>query len=333
MALRRRIIVIFLLLILVLLDVDQFHQSNILFREPYSANSIINLENVIAKPARVTNAIQYPRGFTERANLHNIDLTFDRIRPAQISIAQRLFRFNVIMTVGDFRNAAWMSDQHITSIYRDFHHVSEVLLHQLSPIYLYAPDPYSWEYDTLVGTGPFAAFPNCMFAADVVKFAIQSPQVDNRAFFDGHHWEYNMGMWVACDSSGVIRIALGPEPGSVNDITIFASSDLSNNLDTVLQDRHLILFDGIYHFYGHPFLTPFTEHHGHVITDRERLFNERQRHSRVIIEHVFGLVKIRFQILYHKYRLRRRTLGIIARCAFIMHNIIVLHQCPMGDYD
>ncbi len=64
---------------------------------------------------------------------------------------------------------AMISDQHLCTIYRDFHHINTVVLHQLSHLYLYSLVPNSFEYNNLVGNGVFHLFPHVIYAADVVK--------------------------------------------------------------------------------------------------------------------------------------------------------------------
>ena len=74
-----------------------------------------------------------------------------------------------ILSVGSTGNHFWM-------------HICTLVLHQLSPTYLYAPTPGSFE------------FPHVVYAADVVKISIRRPMKNHRHFFDGHHWEYNVGL-------------------------------------------------------------------------------------------------------------------------------------------
>ncbi len=70
----------------------------------------------------------------------------------------------------------------------------------------------------------------------IQKIKIRRPKYNHRTYFDGHHWMYDVGFWVACNCYGVIRVVLGEEPGSVSDITIWNESHLSDNIDELLDD-------------------------------------------------------------------------------------------------
>lgn len=341
-----------LLLLLVIIIIQWWFVSRrpatVLYREPYSANSLITLTNVIAKPGLfyqltrfeidiwieqllnpLLEKIIYPRNYELWNDINALDIQFNRTRSCQIGIAERLFRWNVIMSGCEFRYLAWISDQHISTVHRDFYHICTVVLHQLSNRYLYHPAPNSWEYNALKGNGNFSLFPNVVYAADVVKIRIREPSRNQRVYFDGHHWEHNVGFWCACDYQGRVRIVFGEEPGSRNDAAIYALSDMYGNEQSYLDATSQILFDGIYSNLGHPFLCPFTGHHGHVVNRMERIFNGYQRRARVIIENVFGVTKNRFQIINTTYKLSLRKIGIVVRCCFLLNNIIIENQAPI----
>ena len=141
-----------------------------------------------------------------------------------------------------------------------------------------------------------------------------------------------MGLWVACDYMGVVRIVFGSDAGSLNDVNLYRRSGMEDELDDYLDEDGQILFDGIYYFMGHPFVTPYTTHHNHILTDYEKEWNKEQRKARIIIENVFGHTKSRFGIISNKYSLKRKTLSKVARCAFLLNNIIILNQAPLRKY-
>ena len=166
--------------------------TKILYREPYQANSIININNIIKKPGLfyiltrfeidiwikciaepLSFKVLYNRDYERYNDLDNLDIYFKRLRKSQLNVIQRLFRWNCIMGGISFNVMAWGSDQHISTITRDFHHITTLVLHQLHGKYLYAPHPSSWDYGVLKGNGDFATFPNVVYAADVVKIPIR----------------------------------------------------------------------------------------------------------------------------------------------------------------
>ena len=123
----------------------------------------------------------------------------------------------------------------------------------------------------------------------------------------------------------------GEEAGSLNDVTIYRRSGMEDDLSSYLAADDQILFDGIYYFMGHPFLCPFTTHNHHILSQYEKDWNDAQRAARVIIENVFGVTKNRFQIISNKCIFDKETIGKVARCAFIMNNIIITHQSPLRN--
>ena len=86
--------------------------TKILYREPYQANSIININNIIKKPGLfyiltrfeidiwikciaepLSFKVLYNRDYERYNDLDNLDIYFKRLRKSQLNVIQRLFRW------------------------------------------------------------------------------------------------------------------------------------------------------------------------------------------------------------------------------------------------
>ena len=124
-------------------------QTFTLYREPYNANIIFSLENIIQKPGLffkltrfhsdvwldclygpLEGSVTYPRNYQNYSDMTHTVLFFERRRRCQIPIAERLFRWNVIMVGMSFSTLVFLSDQHSSTVCRDFHHINVLVLHQ-----------------------------------------------------------------------------------------------------------------------------------------------------------------------------------------------------------
>lgn len=118
--------------------------------------------------------LNYPRGYhmlVDDIDIDAIDGSSFKQRRCQVTSAQRVFRFLLILRGIPPTMVAWLTDQHYTTIYRDFHHIAQLIMQQLGKVHLTHPPPNSVAYNNLRGS--FPDFPNAIYAADVTKIKIR----------------------------------------------------------------------------------------------------------------------------------------------------------------
>ena len=112
-----------------------------------------------------------PRGYLTRADYRQTGAC-QRSREAQISRGDRLLRWLLVIRGIPVSYLAYVFDQNPDCVYKDFVHISTVVFHRLSPIHLRPLQPGSAEYLHKRGGRNFRHFPQCVYAADVVKVCV-----------------------------------------------------------------------------------------------------------------------------------------------------------------
>ena len=92
-----------------------------------------------------------------------------RMRRCQIEIIERVCRWYQVLRGISCDILGHYYNQHPTTVYRDFHHVSLICVETLSHSNLSPIIPGTTEYYELKGRNAFKHFPNALYACDVVK--------------------------------------------------------------------------------------------------------------------------------------------------------------------
>ncbi|KAJ8916386.1 hypothetical protein NQ315_014596 [Exocentrus adspersus] len=106
-------------------------------------------------------------------------------------------------------------------------------------------------------------------------------------------------------------------PGSVHDARVFRNSPLSNSLAAKCGDR-FILADSAYPCRRHV-LTPYRDNGN--LTEVEKYYNTKLSHSRIYIEHTFGILKQKFRQLYHLKLRDIHSICHFIRACCVLHNL------------
>eukprot|EP01084_Bolivina_argentea_P107369 191969_1 len=231
------------------------------------------------------------------------DANDHRHRHCAISNVARVIRCCMFFAGWNRESLKFVFQQSKSTISRDCIFISRVIIQKLYQRYVYSPLPGTREYNQWLGAGVFARyFPYTIYAADIVKIKILRPLVNQRDFYDGHKHEHNVGYLIKCNGYGWPSYCLGPGPGHIRDATFYANSAIFRHAWRFCAVNNYIFGDRIFRYCPPPMLTAYT---GLLVyTYMQLLFNYHQSESRIIIENLFGRLKVLFPIFFfHRYRL------------------------------
>ncbi|XP_050301055.1 putative nuclease HARBI1 [Anthonomus grandis grandis] len=159
-------------------------------------------------------------------------------------------------------------------------------------------------------------FPGVLGAMDGSHVRIDQPKNDPESYLNRKKF-YSIQFQVVCDSSRKIRDVFIGFPGSVHDARVFNNSPLFHSLPEKCGEK-VILADSAYPCLRNV-LTPYKDNGN--LSEIEKNFNIKLSHCRIVIEHVFGILKQKFRQLYH-LKLRDETLIChFIRACCVLHNL------------
>ena len=151
---------------------------------------------------------------------------------------------------------------------------------------------------------------------------------DHRAYYDGHHHEYNFGFLLCVDDQGVCRYFNGHLPGSQNDINNYYSSDMYHNPGLYYGPGDKALADGIFARIAEGrFIVPVCGVR-RDLNQMEENYNRIQRQSRSIIEHYNSRLKLGCPII-DGYTYAVDSINPIFLSCVALTNIRVKFQDPL----
>ncbi|KAJ8926615.1 hypothetical protein NQ314_020979, partial [Rhamnusium bicolor] len=137
-----------------------------------------------------------------------------------------------------------------------------------------------------------------------------------------------------CDSNRKIIDVVAQYPGSVHDFFIYNNCGLRRFLHSAELPRNSWLLGDKGYPLEHCLLTPFRNPNN----DMEERYNIAHRHTRNLIERVFGILKLVWRILHGSggnlpYK-HSKVIKIII-CCVMLHNIRIAHNFPEehNEYD
>ena len=174
-----------------------------------------------------------------------------------------------------------------------------------------------------------AGFPNVVGAIDGTLIEIQRPD-------DYEGWYCRKGfcafnVQAVCDWRRKF-LSFAIFPGSMNDKSMFSSSDFGKNCHKYIPREKHLLGDAGYVLQNH-LLTPFDIYE--VMPKDQRIYNYLHSKTRIVVEGAFGILKQRFRVFSSP--LNQSSLNfsseIIQGC-FVLHNILIdLNDDVLITYD
>lgn len=165
-----------------------------------------------------------------------------------------------------------------------------------------------------------AVFRQCVGAIDGCHIRTECPRHLHDQYYNRKQF-YSLNLQALVDDSGKFIDIVSGYPGSVHDSRVFRNSQLYNER-LYPPEGYFIIGDGGYPCRRNPLaiLTPYRN----PDTPEKRAFNHALSRARVIVENAFGLMKIRWRVIFTKALEVSIQTGIkvIAACT-MLHNICV----------
>ncbi len=149
----------------------------------------------------------------------------------------------------------------------------------------------------------------------------QKPQVDPETYWSRKQ-RYSMNVQIVCNERREIIFYQVGYPGSCNDAYCFRNCDLSLNPQRYFETGEYLLADGGYVLNSRT-LTPYK-----MPVGDQNQFNYKISSARIIVEHVMGLLKVRWsslrgmRVLIHQERDTKKANDWIVAC-LILHNMVM----------
>lgn len=169
---------------------------------------------------------------------------------------------------------------------------------KLRPTYLRWPGRYTLAHRNVrQAVEKDSNFPGCIGYLDgsIIGFKYK-PHNDASSYWSGRKKKYGMNLQAICDPSHrFYYVSLG-YPGSVQDSTVFSTTDISINPCKYLNPDEYFLADK-----GYPCttrcMTPYKRPLSQQAQGGYKRYNEMHTSARVTVEHSFGILKARFPSL------------------------------------
>jgi hypothetical protein len=204
----------------------------------------------------------------------------------------------------------------------------------LVPKYIKWPEKEDWKrisegFRAMTGT---INFNGIIGAIDGTSIPIKNPRVLDSVYYDKDGIPAMKALAV-CDDRGVFTYVKCGEPGSYGDGRSLSRSGLYNDIQNYIDDpKHFHLIGDS----GFPLLEwlliPF-DHHAADLDEEKRKYNKALQKARVIIEHAFGRLKMRFLLATRQdlSKLHYTELMALVTSLFALHNFAILHHDEWRD--
>ena len=151
-------------------------------------------------------------------------------------------------------------------------------------------------------------FPECSYVVDATVQETNRPALsfdDAKVYFSGKHYKYCLKSQVITTLGGIAVHVVAGIAGSVHDKSLFDQNYASFSNEVIAhhpdKPRKILADKGYQEKDSDKLVTPF-KGNPLLLTASQNTFNEKLGCERIIIENYFGRLKLRFQIMYEKYR-------------------------------
>lgn len=162
-------------------------------------------------------------------------------------------------------------------------------------------------------------FPDAIGAVDGVPFPFEMAPTYNTNEWNTYKCKHAMGATAVCDHKGRFTFVSTGYVGSMHDALAYKNCDLYTRVGDFFQGRQYIIGDAAY-MVTKTVVPRYKTAHGYQLR-----FNTLHGRARVIIEHAFGMLKLKFQSLQN-LPVKITCRGDIAKASSWIMACMVLHN-------
>lgn len=160
-------------------------------------------------------------------------------------------------------------------------------------------------------------FPGVLGCIDGTYIKIRTPAKKIKSTYVNRHDYPSLTLQAVCDVNKLFLDVFTGPPSKIHDARIFQLSFLSNEIQNISADYHL-LGDAAYPLRKY-LLTPYRDYGN--LTAAQQNYNHKLSKTRVKIENAFGLLKQRFrQLIQLDFITVKRSANFIISCC-VLHNL------------
>ncbi|XP_025157702.1 putative nuclease HARBI1 isoform X2 [Harpegnathos saltator] len=172
-------------------------------------------------------------------------------------------------------------------------------------------------------------FPGILGYIDGTYIKIRMPAKRIKSTYVNRHDYPSLTLQAVCDANKLFLDVFTGPPSKVHDARIFQLSFLSNEIQNISEDYHL-LGDAAYPLKKY-LLTPCRDYGN--LTAAQRNYNHKLCTTRVKIENAFGLLKQKFrQLMQLNFLTVKRSANFIISCC-VLYNLCIINNDYLDNLD
>ncbi|GIL93017.1 hypothetical protein Vretimale_15449 [Volvox reticuliferus] len=296
----------------------------------FTPSQFEQLMNVLLDSNRPASYLLKPRDVQGSRPL-NRQRTTNGGRPHKLDPRTRVFLCLVRLKDDDrLVRLCAMSGLNIASICEDFWHVVECLLVATEDAIQW-PDPAArraLSSNSMRGVGRDMA---AVGIIDGTAQYIRRPGADEPLFYNGRKKRHFLNHLVVCDWRGRILAVRTGFTGKTHDGVAYRACDLYTQRRRFFAAGQTLLADNGFESCG--LITPMKKQRGQAMSSNNRAYNRLVRRYRVVIEFLFGAMKIKFGMISGVWRhsLPRANMIFMLCCQLMNYYMRVNRKYIRGD--
>jgi len=266
-------------------------------------------------------AISAPRNiyahFSEREQIMR------RRRACSMSTQNRLLLILINLAGGNkYKDVSSRFNISIAVNHLDFYHIVPIIMEKISYEIQW---PNVVERQMIQGTLP--EFPDVIGILDATSGRIRRPTQQQQHYFRGDKPYHAIIHQIITDPTGCVIDVDGGVPGRQNDLSVYDMSSIGVHPENRLQPDEILMADGGYPGRGE-LLIPPNQHEIKEDPSLAMVHRSFQR-RRAVVEHVFGRIKMLWNIVQHRYNYKKEFYFIVFRtCCLLTNRIMRLRGYP-----
>ncbi|XP_025161621.1 putative nuclease HARBI1 isoform X3 [Harpegnathos saltator] len=202
-------------------------------------------------------------------------------------------------------------------------------LNDIAPNVITMPNTENRKREVVREFEDICGFPGVLGCIDGTYIKIRMPAKKIKSTYVNRHDYPSLTLQAVCDVNKLFLDVFTGPPSKVHDARIFQLSFLSNEIQNISEDYHL-LGDAAYPLKKY-LLTQYRDYGN--LTATQRNYNPKLCTTRVKIENAFGLLKQRFrQLMQLDFLTVKRSANFIISCC-VLHNLYIINNDYLDNLD